>query len=168
MTPGAVATVSNLVDATPQLAEDSHADGLRRPLALAEDPRTVEVHPRHVEVEVGAFQKPADDLGGYARELLEVPPDVLAVDLLIGRPHVLRHPGTDAPLRDLAPVIPRHGGERRLHEPMPECEERVRDDVPAVTLARRRIDGVLPAQCPCEGRALDGPSSLLASWRQRT
>ncbi|CAO4178685.1 hypothetical protein CFFPNG_03233 [Methylorubrum aminovorans] len=50
MTPGAVATVSNLLDATPQLAEDSHADGLRRPLALAEDPRTV-------EVEVGAPPK---------------------------------------------------------------------------------------------------------------
>ncbi|CAO4179055.1 hypothetical protein CLBKND_03334 [Methylorubrum aminovorans] len=38
-------------------------------------------------------QKPADDLGGHARELMEVPPDVLAVDLLVGCPMYSDIPG---------------------------------------------------------------------------
>jgi hypothetical protein len=56
VTPGFVAAVSNFLDATPQLAEDFHVDGLRRSLALAEATRTVEIHSREVEIDVGAPQ----------------------------------------------------------------------------------------------------------------
>lgn len=80
-------------------------------------------------------QKPADDLGGHARELLEVPPDVLAVDLLIGRPHVLRHPGTDAPLQDLAPVIRAMGESDGCTNP---CQNARNGSVTTYRLSRSR------------------------------
>jgi hypothetical protein len=142
-----VATVVGPGCALDEFVEDIFANEVCPPLALAVEHRSVQQFAGYIDVVVG-LPYPADLLHWSGEVFLGESPGVLATDFFERAAHEFVELGRDLMAPNLSAEALGDTGKVRLHETVPECDERIGNEVAAVALLRAGVHRLDDADQP--------------------